>query len=60
MLVRIFDHYNRAVDHRADRDRDSAQRHDVRDQARKYMTVIAINIPTGRLRIATKADGRWR
>ena len=28
-LVGVFDHYQRRVDHRADRDRDAAQRHDV-------------------------------
>ena len=29
MLVRVFDHHHRRVDHRADRDGDPAQRHDV-------------------------------
>ena len=30
MLVRILDHHDRGIDHRADRDRDPAERHDIR------------------------------
>ena len=29
LLVRVLDHHDRGVDHRADRDRDAAERHDV-------------------------------
>jgi hypothetical protein len=29
VFVRVLDHHDRRVDHRADRDRDAAQRHDV-------------------------------
>ncbi len=29
MLVRVLHHHDRGIDHRADRDGDSAQRHDV-------------------------------
>ena len=29
LLVRVLDHHDRRVDHRADRDRDAAERHDV-------------------------------
>ena len=33
MLVHVLDHHDRRVDHRADRDRDAAERHDVRADA---------------------------
>ena len=29
VLVRVLDHHDRGIDHRADRDRDAAERHDV-------------------------------
>ena len=32
LLVDVLDHDDRGIDHRADRDRDAAERHDVRGQ----------------------------
>jgi hypothetical protein len=35
MLVRVFDHDDRGIHHRAERDRDAAEAHDVRTDAER-------------------------
>jgi hypothetical protein len=53
--VGVLDHHDRRVDHRADRDRDAAQAHDVGAMPSARMAMKAISTPTGSMTIATSA-----
>jgi ribosomal protein L22 len=55
VLVRVLDHHDGRVDHRADGDRDAAQAHQVGTHAQQRMAMKAIRMPTGSIRMATSA-----
>ena len=56
VLVRVLDHHDGRVDHRADGDGDAAQAHDVGVDASRRIAMKAISTPTGSIRMATSAE----
>jgi hypothetical protein len=59
VLVRVFDHHHRCIDHRTDGDRDAAQRHDVGIDALVVHDDKRGQDAERQETIATSAERRW-